>query len=107
MTFTVGSAPNLISPGGSIADTTPIYIWSADSNATSYLLWVNNYTASGDFNGIVSQSYSPLQATCNNIECSISPAVALLEGNAEWWITASLANGLTVQSNAGTFTINP
>jgi hypothetical protein len=105
--FTVGSAPILINPNGSIADTTPIYIWSAVSNATSYLLWVNNFTASGDFNGIVSQSYSPSQATCNNNACSISPAVALSEGTVEWWVTAELTNGQSVQSDAGTFTILP
>ncbi len=89
MSFTVtgGGTPGaavLVSPSGPTQTTTPSYTWNAVANATWYYLWVSDSVASPK----VLTWYTAAQAGCagGTGTCTVTPAINLAPGYAQWWI---------------------
>jgi hypothetical protein len=106
MNFNVAATPpaaTLISPTGTIADTTPTYNWNAVSNSSWYYLWVNDSTGTP-----IKTWYTAAQVGCasGTGTCSVTPSTALANGNATWWIQTWNTIATGPWSAAMTFTIN-
>jgi hypothetical protein len=88
MSFEVrGSLPGkatLISPSGSISSSSPTYQWNAVSDATWYLLWVNDSKDQAKVNAWTRAA----DAGCGSGTgtCAVTPTVALAAGACQWWI---------------------
>ncbi len=82
-TVTAPGVATLLTPIGTITDTTPAYTWNAVSNSTWYNLWVNDATGTP-----IKQWYTAAQAGCasGTGTCSVTPSTTLAPGNAVWWI---------------------
>lgn len=86
-------ATTLISPTGSIADTTPTYSWnevldSAEGDAaTWYYLWIKDPT--GNF---IKQWYEA-STICNSGTCSATPSIAVTPGSTTWWVQTYNSTG--------------
>jgi M6 family metalloprotease-like protein len=80
---TTPGAVTLISPSGSITDSTPTYTWNAVSNSTWYYLWANDSTGN-----VIKKWYTAVQAGCTSGTgtCSITPTTTLANGAGKWWI---------------------
>ncbi len=109
MTMTIGtggggipSAAILVSPSGSISTTTPTYVWNAVSTATHYHLWVDD--SSGHR---IDTWYSSGDAGCTSGigTCSVTPAIVLAAGSAQWWIETWNSCGYGPWSSGMSFTI--
>jgi len=75
-----------ISPTGTTTQTTPVYSWTADPEATHYGVWVR--TASGD-PVIRNKWYTAAEAGCaTGTACSLTPPFPLVNGEYRWWIRA-------------------
>ena len=91
MNFSVGitappGAATLVSPNGSIVDTTPTYVWNTASGATWYYLWVSKVNGDGSLTTVHTKWYEST-AVCSGATCSITPAgVTLTNGSYRWWI---------------------
>jgi len=74
--------PTLLNPMGAITDTTPTYSWNTVSRATWYQVWVNS--PSGN---VLAEWVSETNAGCDGGTgaCTLTPTVALLDGNYGWW----------------------
>lgn len=89
MSFNLSNSPpppvatTLISPNGTITDSTPTYTWNAVANSSWYYLWVDD--SSGNK---IKQWYTAAQASCSSGTgtCSITPTTALVQGAGKWWI---------------------
>jgi hypothetical protein len=81
--MTSPGAATLVSPSGTITDTTPTYTWNAVSNATWYDLWVN-----GPSGNVIKQWYTAAQAGCagGTGTCTVTPPTTLSNGSHTWWI---------------------
>ena len=101
-TATLGKA-SLLSPSGTITDTTPTYTWNAVSGSTWYYLYVNQ----GSSNKI-KKWYTAAQAGCSSGSgtCSITPTTSLASGNHTWWIRTYNSSGNGPWSNGKAFTIS-
>jgi hypothetical protein len=107
VSFTLPSLPpgaaTLLAPSGATATTTPTFSWLAVSNATEYLLWVNDATTGAKIN----ITYSAAAAGCSSGTgtCTVSPGVVLARGAATWWILTANAAGSGPWSAAMSFTV--
>ena len=78
--FTVQQTPpgpaSLISPNGTICTNSPEYKWNAVSNATYYLLWVDDSTTLAAESGKIRQWYTAAEAGCASGvgTCSVTSA---------------------------------
>ena len=102
-TYTVPVAATLVSPSGTIYDTTPTYTWHAVSNATWYLLWVN------DSSGVkIQEWYTAADAGCplGTGLCSVTPTTQLASGAAMWWILTWNDAGYGPWSTGMSFTVS-
>jgi hypothetical protein len=93
-------AATLISPNGTITDTTPTYTWNSVSGATWYLLWVD-----GPSGNLINQWYTAGAVTSGST-CSITPAVTLTGGAHSWWIRTWNSAGYGPWSTRMNFTVN-
>jgi hypothetical protein len=84
LTFTVPppSAATLVSPSGTIADTTPTYTWNAVSDATWYQLYVNGSTGKK-----IQQWYMADACGCasGTGTCSVTPTIEVIS-SCQWYI---------------------
>jgi hypothetical protein len=82
-------AATLISPSGTITDSTPTYRWNAVSNATWYRLWVNDSTGNK-----IQKWYPAADAGCADGAgpCSVTPTTEVI-GSCQWWIQTYNAGG--------------
>ena len=83
---TTGGVPSkatLLSPSGTVTDTTPTYTWNAVENSSWYRLWVND--SSGNK---IKKWYTASQAGCagGTGTCSVSPVATLASGSSKWWV---------------------
>jgi hypothetical protein len=91
MTFSTPSVSvpgvaTLISPNGSISDTTPDYTWNSVSGATWYYIWVSRVNSDGSLTTIHNKWYDA-SLVCSGANCSVTPdGVTLTSGNYRWWI---------------------
>jgi bacillopeptidase F len=101
---TIPLTTTLVSPTGTIGDTTPTYTWNAVPNATWYHLWVNDATGNK-----INQWYPAADAGCpdGTGTCSVTPAKVLATGAASWWIRTYNAAGYGPWSSALPFTVGP
>ena len=85
----VPSAITKIAPNDFTPDSTPTYQWQAQSNASSYYLWVNDATGNA-----VQQVLTPSAANCGSGtgNCSFTPPSAIY-GNNQWWVRGSNSVG--------------
>ncbi len=86
--FTIGDGsppgvPTLLGPSGSTTSPTPTYTWSAVTDATKYLLWVND--AQGQR---LVRYYTAEAAECADGTCAVTPEIAVARGAAIWWLQA-------------------
>lgn len=81
--------PTLISPTGTIGDNTPNYRWYAVPTATWYALYVNDSTGN-----VINQWFTASDTGCAGGTgiCSLTPATALADGAATWWVRAYNGN---------------
>jgi probable HAF family extracellular repeat protein len=93
----------LVSPSGTINDTTPTYRWNAVRGVTWYYLWVDDSTGNR-----IQQWYSAEDAGCPSGRgtCSVTPATALAYGPGTWWIQAKNYAGTGPWSSGMSFTVS-
>jgi hypothetical protein len=78
------STPILISPSGTISDTTPTYLWTGSSGATWYRLYVQ-----GPSGVVIDHWYTAAETNCSSdTSCAVTPTTALASGNHRWWVQA-------------------
>lgn len=93
--------PVLVAPSGTIHTQTPTFTWEKSVGATSYYLWVN------DFTGTKLQTVFDAVTACGAATtCSVVPSTALL-GNGRWWVQASDASRTSPWSAAMNFRVEP
>jgi hypothetical protein len=94
-------AATLISPTGTITDTTPTYAWNAVSNATWYCLYVNDSTGNK-----INQWYTRGEAGCasGTGTCSVTPTAEVI-GSGQWWVRTYNSVGLGPWSSGMSFTV--
>jgi secreted trypsin-like serine protease len=107
-TFSTTSTPapgtaTLVSPAGSITDTTPDFTWNKVTGAEWYYLWVNAPSGSGFI-----KQWFDASLVCGASTCSVTSLKALGGGNHIWYIqTWSQAGGNGLWSSALNFTVTP
>jgi CSLREA domain-containing protein len=96
---TAPGAASLISPSGTINDSTPDFSWDAVFGATWYYLWVN--APSG--NGFIQQWYSAADAGCpsGTGTCTVTSPKTLSGGAHTWWIRTWNSQGYGPWSDPG------
>jgi C1A family cysteine protease len=103
-TFRKVEAVTLISPSGTITDTTPTYMWNAVSEVTWYYLWVDDSTGNK-----IQQWYRASEAGCpsGTGTCSVTPDIKLAGGPAKWWIQTYYPGREGPWSQRMDFTVSP
>jgi len=79
----------LISPSGNSSTSTPQYQWNAISDASWYLLWVDDDTGTP-----IKKWYTAADANCGSGTgvCSVTPSIAV-SGGVRWWVQTWNSNG--------------
>jgi hypothetical protein len=90
----------LVSPSGTISDTTPTYTWNVASDVTWYRLFVRE----GSAGSVYDQWYKASELSCG-VTCSVTPNVTLNSGNHTWWVQTWNANGYGPWSAEMNFTV--
>ena len=95
----------LISPNGSISDTTPNYTWNSVSGSTWYYLWVSKVNSDGSLTTAHTKWYDA-SVVCSGATCSVTPdGVTLTSGNYRWWIQTWNTGGYGPWSNLMNFSL--
>ena len=91
----------LVSPSGTITDSTPAYSWNSVSGSTWYYLWVDDSTGTK-----IKQWYSADQAGCaSGGTCSVTSSTVLADGAGQWWVQTWNGSGYGPWSDAMSFTL--
>jgi hypothetical protein len=102
LSFTVPPpvAATLISPIGTITDTTPTYTWDAVSDSTWYQLWVNDSTGNK-----INQWYAAADVGCADGmgTCTVTPTTEV-RGAGQWWVRTYNSVGFGPWSSGMSFT---
>ncbi|MCK5897015.1 MAG: hypothetical protein KAG20_09425, partial [Cocleimonas sp.] len=93
------SAATLISPSGSISDSTPTYKWKVGSGATWYYLWVGNSSGKK-----IGKWYSA--SNCASGTCSVTPSTALSSGSYKFYIKTWNSRGFGPWSSGKSFSVS-
>ena len=98
------SSTTLIYPSGTINSSQPTYKWNAVCGAKSYWLQVDDSTRTLK----IFQGFSANEVGCASWPgtCSVTPAISIAEGNANWWIVACHSLACGDWSNALGFIVN-
>jgi RHS repeat-associated protein len=80
-------AATLVSPAGSITDTTPTYTWNAVEGATWYYLWVNGPS------GVLFKEWFAASEVCEGATCATENIAAGGGGAHTWWVQTWNAGG--------------
>jgi predicted RNA-binding protein with TRAM domain len=104
-TFTVAiptpGVSTLVSPKGTIHLAKPTFIWSKDSVATLYRLWIKNNTTSA---WVIQNLYAG-KNICGVTNCAIVSPVTLANGSYTWYID-TLTNTQNGQWSAQAFVVS-
>lgn len=102
MSFNVSppGVATLVSPSGSIGNSTPTYTWNQVNDATWYYLWIN-----GPSGNVIKQWYGTAQANCNGMTCSVTPGNTLSGGTYTWWVQTWNPVGYGPWSSAQNFNV--
>ena len=94
--------PAAVSPTGAISSTNVTYRWTAVAGALSYRIAIRNNGGAPTY-----LWYSAVAAGCQAAaECSIAPAVTLLNGSADWQVQAWTTVGYGAWSPIVPLTVN-
>ena len=97
----------LVTPSGTITNTTPAYTWNTVNTATWYYLWVSKVNSDGSLTTVHTKWYDA-SLVCSGGTCSIMPAgVTLGLGNYRWWIQTWNDGGYGPWSSPRNFTVSP
>ena len=104
-TFSLGgaqlpAAPVLVSPKGEISPEKPTFIWSTVEDASAY--WLLLYD--GRVN-TVARWFSPSEANCTGMQCSITLDMTLAQKPYSWWVQARNSAGIGPWSKGITFSV--
>jgi hypothetical protein len=108
MSFSVDVSPpgqaTLLSPSGTITDTTPSYEWDAVAGATWYRLYVNDSTGNR-----INQWYKAMDLHCPRSPalCRVTLGTVLALGSGQWWVQTYNAAGSGDWSSGMPFTVSP
>ena len=93
----------LLTPSGTITDTTPTYRWNAVSGSTYYYLWVGKGSSKK-----IGKWYTATSAGCSSGSgvCSVTPTTALGSGSHAWYIKTWNTHGLGPWSNGKSFSVS-
>ncbi|MBK8169261.1 MAG: hypothetical protein IPK60_02820 [Sandaracinaceae bacterium] len=91
-TYAQNLVATLISPTGTIVDSTPTYSWNALVGGSTYRLYVSDPV--GGF-GYVDQTFTAAAAGCASGMgvCSVTPVTVLNPGAGTWWIQTNGGGG--------------
>ncbi len=98
----VPSAPTLISPSGTINDSTPTYTWNSVS-ASGLNRYQVQVTDSGEAT-VYDDGYDPND--CTGSTCSLTPPGGLANGQYTWHVRARTGSGWGPWSNELVFTVD-
>jgi hypothetical protein len=105
MNFTVGGdlpeAATLISPSGTISETSPTFTWNAVATATWYRLYVRE----GSSGSVIDTWYQASNVTSGST-CSVTPSTTLNSEDHTWWIQTYNAYGYGPWSDSMDFTVS-
>jgi hypothetical protein len=90
--------PSLLSPIASADSATPTYEWSAVTDASEYLLWVNDSRGER-----VQRVVTADEAGCSDGTCSAQPDTRVLAGVVKWWVRAHNVFGAGLWSAGESF----
>ncbi|MCP5198337.1 MAG: S8 family serine peptidase [Gammaproteobacteria bacterium] len=94
--------PILISPSGTISDTTPTYTWTGSSGATWYRLYVQ-----GPSGVVIDHWYTATETNCSSdTSCAVTPTTTLASGNHRWWVQAWGSGIYSAWSSSMSFTVS-
>jgi hypothetical protein len=96
----VPEAATLISPSGTISDSSPTYTWNAVTDATWYRLYVRE----GSTGSVHDMWYKASSVTSDSI-CTVNPSIALNAGAHTWWVQTFNAYGYGPWSSGMGFTV--
>nr|CAA6829073.1 MAG: Type IV fimbrial biogenesis protein PilY1 [uncultured Thiotrichaceae bacterium] len=102
--LTTTSAPGkatLVTPSGSITDSTPTYTWNAVSGATWYYLWVKDSSSGSKIKTWYTASAAGCSADTGT--CSVTPSTSLEIGTGTWWIQTYNTSGYGPWSSGKNF----
>jgi len=103
----IPATTTLISPSGTITDTTPTYTWNAVSGATDYVLSVQNNSSGIAVVNNTTYSASATGCSAGAGTCSITPTTSLTPHNQyQWSIAGKNSSGQAPFITPNTFTIN-
>jgi hypothetical protein len=90
ITWSPGGAVVLISPSGTVATSTPTYVWRPEPSSLQYRLWVND---SGGKR--VDQVYTASQVGCADgvTNCRVTPATQLAPGGGQFYVQGQDTGG--------------
>jgi len=91
----------LISPSGTISDTTPTYRWYPVQGATYYQLYVRK----GSSGSVIATWYAASSVTSGS-SCSVTPTTTLSTGDHTWWIQTYNSYGVGPWSSGMAFTVS-
>ncbi|HFC91984.1 MAG TPA: hypothetical protein ENJ51_04150, partial [Leucothrix mucor] len=96
------ATPSLISPSGTINDTTPTFTWTKVSGATHYNLYVKDSTGA-----VKHSAWHTLSAlSCSASVCSYTPSATLASGVAKFWVLAWKNNVYSSWAGPKSFTVS-
>ena len=94
--------PKLISPSGTISDTTPTYTWTGSSAATWYRLYVQ-----GPSGVVIDHWFTAVETNCSSdTSCAVTPTTTLASGNHRWWVQAWGSGIYSAWSSAMDFSVS-
>jgi hypothetical protein len=93
---------DLISPEGTISQTSPTFTWHPSAGATWYHLWIGDDASSLVF----SKWYTASEVHDMINECSVTPqGLSLSSGNYTWWVRSYNSYGYSSWSSGMDFTV--
>ncbi len=104
------SKVTLVSPTGTITDTTPTLIWNEDSKATWYKIYLKNETTNEkivQWYEIEDNYTNYPEATCTGGQCSVTIDSTLSAGTCNWYIRGWNDDGNGEWSDGMSFTVSP
>ncbi|HJO03245.1 MAG TPA: matrixin family metalloprotease [Acidobacteriota bacterium] len=97
------SAPTLVSPSGTISDTSPTYVWESVQGAGVNRYQVQINTSEGGT--IWDDGYDPND--CSGNTCELNPSTTLSNGSSyTWWVRAHNDSGWGSWSSTSSFTVD-
>ncbi len=77
------TAPTLISPSGTILDTSPDFVWGVVPDVTQYAFELY-HVDSGDL--LHEEMITDPSTVCNGVDCTLTPAITLSAGDYRWHV---------------------